>query len=194
MSLPTPDQILTLLQILTPGILITAIRGRAVTGFAPDLKDRILEFAVISVIYSAIALPIFSFDGGPRIPESIWNLLYSVIVPVLVGVGAAYARAYKLTYKLADLIRLPIAHHLPTAWDYTFESIHAGTFVLVTMKDGTKIPGKMASNSFASSSETERDLLLEEVWEISGRGVWSPANPPRNILICDKDIKFVEIF
>lgn len=194
MDLPTTDQILSLLQLLTPGIIITAIRSRSATGLAPDLKDRILEFAVISVIYSAIATPIFTFEGGISLGSSVWNLLYSVCFPIVIGILLAYSRGYQLTYRLAELIRLPIAHHLPTAWDYTFDGIKAGTFILITMKDGTKVPGRYKSNSFASSSETERDILVDEVWEIEEDGSWREADPARNILICDKDIKFVEIF
>jgi Family of unknown function (DUF6338) len=194
MDIPTVEQVSSLLQLITPGIIITAIRARAVTGIAPELKDKILEFGVVSIIYGALATPVFHSTAGPVLPDAIWVFLYSVAAPILIGIVLAYISGYKLLYKAADAIRLPIAHHLPTAWDYTFESLPSDTFLLVTLGDGTTIPGKMSQNSFASSNKDERDLLIQEVWEIDEQGTWSLADPPRSMLICGKDIRLVEVF
>jgi hypothetical protein len=88
-----------------------------------------------------------------------------------------------------------IQAHLPTAWDYLFEGLTPDTFVLVTLLDGTQVAGKMTNNSFASSSKEERDLYIQEVWEIGKKGdQWTPLNPPRGILLCGKNIKFVEVY
>jgi hypothetical protein len=194
MDFPKASDVATLLQLVTPGIIITAIRSRAVSGLAPELKDKILEFGVISVIYGSTVGPFFIMGGGQALSATAWQLLYSVAVPIAVGVILAYVSGYGLIYKAAQWIKLPIAHHLPTAWDYTFESLPAGTFILVTLKNGTTIPGKMAKDSFASSNEEERDLLIEELWQIDQGGQWSPASPPRSALICGNEIRLVEVF
>ena len=159
MDIPSVEDVSKLLQLITPGIVITAIRSRAVSGLAPELKDKVLEFGVISIVYGSVASPIFHAGSGLAMASWLWSLTYSVLLPTLVGIALAYVSGYKLIYKMAAFIKLPWAHHLPTAWDYTFESLPAGTFILVTLSDGKIIPGKMARDSFASSNEAERDLL-----------------------------------
>ncbi len=194
MELPDAREVFALLQLITPGIIITAIRARAVTGIAPELKDKILEFGIISVIYGALVGPMFHDASGLSLPAAWWAILYSILLPVAIGVGLAYCSGYRLIYKAADRIRLPLAHHLPTAWDYTFGALPAGTFILVTLTDGTTIPGKMSKNSFASSTKDERDLLIEELWQFDGNGDWTQVEPARSMLICGKDIRLVEVF
>jgi hypothetical protein len=194
LDFPDARHVSELLQLITPGIIITAVRARAISGIAPDLKDKVLEFGVISVIYGAVAGPIFHDSSGTTLSPAVWVLLYSLVVPLLVGIILAYIAAYRLAYGAAELIRLPLAHHIPTAWDYTFSALPAGAFILVTLSDGTTIPGRMSKNSFASSSGDERDLLIEELWQVDGDNAWTRVEPARSVLICGKDIRLVEVY
>jgi Family of unknown function (DUF6338) len=191
---PDSKQITDLLSLLAPGLIIATIRTRAISGSYPDYKDRLVAFGLISALYFAAVTPLFHADGGLALPPTLWRLLQYFILPVFVGLALAYEYQHRLTYRLAETAKLTLAHHLPAAWDYAFESLPAGTFVLVSLADGRTIPGKMTKNSFASSSKEERDLLLEELWAIDARGNWTRVDPPRSILICGKDIKLVEIF
>jgi hypothetical protein len=195
-SLEFPDahHVSELLRLVTPGIIITAVRARAVSGIAPELKDKILEFGVVSVIYGAVAGPLFHDSSGVTLTPTVWALLYSLVVPLIIGIALAYMSGYQLIYKAAEKISLPLAHHVPTAWDYTFSALPSGAFILVTLSDGTIVPGRMSKNSFASSSSDERDLLIEQLWEIDGQGNWSQVQPARSTLICGKDIRLVEVF
>jgi len=194
MEFPDAKHVSELLQLITPGIIITALRARAISGIAPDLKDKVLEFGIVSVIYGALAGPIFHDPHGQALSPTVWALLYSLAVPFLVGIILAYIVAYRVTYGAAELIRLPLAHHIPTAWDYTFSALPSGAFILVTLSDGTTIPGRMSKNSFASSSGDERDLLIEELWQIDGDKAWTKVEPARSVLICGKDIRLVEVY
>ena len=104
-----------------------------------------------------------------------------------------YSNQGRLIYKLADKIRLKLFHHLPTAWDYTFENFEPGSFELVELKDGRQIGGKLGEKSFISSTKDERDILIESVWTITS-GTWTEVQPPRSILLCGGDIRWIEIF
>lgn len=189
-----PKQIADLLTLLTPGLIIVTIRTRVVSGTYPEYKDRLVAFGLVSVFYFAIVAPLFQIQSGVLLPEWLWRLLQYFLIPIGIGIAFAYEYQHRFLYTLAEKAGLSLAHHLPAAWDYTFEALPAGAFILVTLADGRTIPGKMTKNSFASSSNEERDLLLEELWSIDGGGVWSKVDPPRSILICGKDVKLVEIF
>ena len=193
-ELLNPKQITDLLTLLTPGLIIVTIRTRAISGTYPDYKDRLIAFGLVSVFYFAVVAPFFHVLGGVMVPNWLWKLLQYFIVPAVMGILLAYEYQHKILYRIADAVGLSLAHHLPAAWDYAFEALPAGTFILVTLADGTAIPGKMTRNSFASSSKEERDLLVEELWSISAEGNWTRVEPPRSILICGKDIKLVEIY
>jgi hypothetical protein len=99
-----------------------------------------------------------------------------------------------LFYKAARKLKLRTTHHIPAAWDYAFSQIVKGTFVLARLADGTRYAGIMGKGSFASSATAERDLYIEEVWVIKKDGPWTPMEPKRSVLLCGKDIKWVEIF
>jgi hypothetical protein len=194
-DLPSTSQIIDLVNLLAPGLIIASIRTRAITGSLPDLKDRLTAYAVISVGYLAAVSPFFHVEGGIRLIGWLWSILHFFFVPVVLGLVLAYVHQHQLAYRVASIIGLRLAHHLPSSWDYRFESLPASTFLLVTLSDGTQVAGKWAHGSFASSSREERDLLLAEVWEVPSDGsAWKQVQPLRSVLICGKDVRLVEFF
>ena len=194
-DLPTPTQITDLANLLAPGLVIASIRTRAITGSIPDLKDRVIAYGVISVGYFAAVTPIFHVAGGTEVSAWLWNLLQYFLVPVVVGVLLAYAYQHRISYRLAGLIRLHLAHHLPSSWDFAFQALPECIFVLVTLTDGTQIAGRWMEGSFASSSREERDVLLSELWRVPEDGSeWQQVQPARSVLICGKDVRVIEFF
>lgn len=193
-ELPSPTEITGLIGLLAPGLIISAIRTRAITGLLPDLKERLLAYGVISTAYFAAVTPLFHIQGGVTLPDWSWNLLHLTVVPFLIGVASAYAYQHRLSYRLAETVKLHLAHHLPAAWDYAFQQ-RGDSFLLVTLKDGTQVAGRWGDGSFASSSKEERDLLLSEVWQLNASGQpWTSVNPTRSVLITGSEIRFVEFF
>jgi hypothetical protein len=193
-ELPTVLQITSLASLLAPGLIISTIRDRAITGSTPDVKERLISYGIISVGYFAAISPLFHVERGVILSDWLWNFLQFFAVPVVLGIALAYVYQWRWSYRLAESFGLRLAHHIPAAWDYLFESIPAGTFILVRLNDGTEIPGRMGPNAFASSSKEERDLLIDELYEIDGSGDWQPVNPPRHILLCGKDIRHIEVY
>ena len=179
---------------LAPGLLISAIRARAVTGSVPDFKDQAISYGLISTAYFAAVTPLFHVGGGLDLPRWLWSFLQYFAVPVVIGLALSYLYQSGLSYKVAAKAKLHLAHHLPAAWDYVFEALPETAYLLVTLQDGTQIAGRWAKGSFASSSKDERDLLIAEMWSIADEGeAWSRLTPSRSILICGKDIRHVEL-
>jgi hypothetical protein len=46
-DLPNPTEIASLASLLAPGLIISTIRTRAITGSIPDIKDRLVSYALI---------------------------------------------------------------------------------------------------------------------------------------------------
>ncbi|WP_174285105.1 DUF6338 family protein [Sphingomonas bacterium] len=192
---PSATETIRLVSLLAPGLIIAAIRTRAITGSMPDLKDRLIAYAVISTAYFAVVHPLFNVTNGISISVWVADLLQNFIIPIVVGVCSAFVHQWEWSYKIANKVGLKLAHHLPTAWDYLFDSLVEETLVLISLNDGSQVAGKMTRNSFASSSADERDLFIQEVWEVPDNGdPWHPLIPARGILICGKDIRFIEVY
>lgn len=189
-----PDKLKALASVLAPGLIILTIRASVQAGAKPDLKDRLLHYAALSSIYYAVAWPVFHWPGGVLLPPALWTLLQYVIAPTAIGVLLAYESNGQWLRRLALRLGLELVHPVPTAWDFAFSGMRRGTFVLVTLDNDSQIAGLLGSASFASSSREERDLLVERVWEIDGQGAWTESSPARSILLCGKDIRYVEIF
>lgn len=189
---PTPIEITSLASLLAPGLIISTIRIRAVTGSAPDFKDRVLQYGLISSGYFAAITPLFHVAGGVPLAPWLWNFSQYFALPVLIGIASAYTYQFRLSYRLAGLVKLHLAHHLPASWDYAFEARTRSSYLLVTLQDGSQVAGRWAEGSFASSSSEERDILISEVWNIDDQGTWTPVAPTRSILISAKEIRYIE--
>jgi hypothetical protein len=192
--LPNVSEVTGLASVLAPGLIILGIRNRVIGGALPDYKDRLIAYALVSAAYFAGIAPLFHINWGLKLPTYLWGGLQYLLLPVALGIVAAYVYQYELAYRIARWAGLEFAHPVPAAWDFTFARMPAGTFVLVTVGDGSQVAGRMGKLSFASSSREERDLLLEEVWQAAEQGAWERLEPSRSILICSHDIRYVEIF
>ena len=82
-------------------------------------------------------------------------------------------------------------HPIPTAWDYIF-SRGVSTWVLITLNDGTRIGGYFGTASFASSESGERDLYLEETYEVSDDGSWKRLTRDAGVWIRGTEVRLIE--
>lgn len=151
-------------------------------------------YAITSAAYYALVAPLFHVPWGLTLPLWLWQAMQYGVAPLLVGLLLAYGHQNGWLYKFGDRIGLNFTHHIASAWDYTLSRITESTFVLVTLDDGAVVAGKTGRGSFASSAREERDIYISEVWEVPESDAWKPANPPRSILLCGKDIRHIEFF
>ena len=82
-------------------------------------------------------------------------------------------------------------HPVPTAWDYVFSHL-TGSWVLVTLADGSTVAGVFSARSFASSEAAERDLFLEQLYKIEDDGPWQPVPMNRGVWIRGDAIRAIE--
>jgi hypothetical protein len=194
-EMPDASKISDLAMLLGPGLVILSIRSRFKEGNVPDLKDRILHYAMASTAYYAFISPLFHFEQGFIIPPLVWSYLYYFIVPCVIAMTIVFIDQKEWLYKIAAKFDLRISHHIPAAWDYAFSHVNQETFLWIKLNSGTIYVGKFGWSSFASSNPSERDIYLQEVWNMPEDGsAWRLLEPARGVLLCGKDIQRVEIF
>jgi hypothetical protein len=193
MDLPKTTELQALIAALAPGMVILGIRERFVAAPPPSVQERAISYAAVSAVYFAVAAPLVALAES-RLGLVPWAglALENIVVPALIGTLAAFNAVHDWSTTLWGKFGIHPVHPAPTAWDYAFSRLPAGTFVLVTLGDGSKIAGLYARASFASSSSGERDLLIEDVWEVRTEQ-WTRPKPQRSVLLCGRDIQSIEL-
>ncbi|KTR82482.1 hypothetical protein NS277_13460 [Novosphingobium barchaimii] len=183
--------ITALAGILTPGIIILWLRGRFRDTAMPKISGKAISYSVVSIAYTAVVYPLFHATSGVSLPTWLWTVLLHLFLPVIVGFALAFFDNSELFYAWTERIGLRPVHHSPTAWDYTFRN-KTESFAIVHLTDGSIVTGAWTGNSFASSTGSDRDILLAQLWTTGEDGSWSIVDPPRSMLICGGAIRMVE--
>lgn len=114
-------------------------------------------------------------------------------MPIALGLLLGFTSSQDMISGVLRKVGLSPIHHIPAAWDYAFSRLKGETYVIVTMNDGSQVAGYYGQQSFASSTHSERDLLIEDVWELNPDGPWTKPETARSVLLCGRDIRSVEI-
>lgn len=65
---------------------------------------------------------------------------------------------------------------------------------MVSLTSGESVAGFFGPDSFASSDESERDIYIEEEYDVSDQGTWTPRPAKVGILIPVKEIRNIEFW
>lgn len=150
-----------------------------------------------AVAYSCINYAIFLFPiwaiEAKSVRTSSPNLYVSFYVGVLLIAPVFWAfllRWMRRTKFFQNLLPHPTAK----AWDYIFGQ-RKSYWVIVSLKDGKKIGGRYAANSFATSSPAAEQIYLEECWVVNdANGFERQRTDTAGILILSAEIVTVEFF
>lgn len=192
-DLPSAANIKEIVSLFAPGMLILWPMSRVRIGPIPEFRERLIAYAIASTGYFAAISPLF-YVNWLTLPSWLWTICHYAVVPLLIGWLIAFMLQKGLDYRIAKLLKLEFFHHIPAAWDYTFSQMQPNTYVLATLKDGSRVGGIMGSDSFASSSKDERDLLIEDIWTVDPKKGWQQANPRRSALLVGNEIHYIEFF
>lgn len=163
----------------------------------PSVKNESSKLVIDAITYSCINYGIwflpayFAEKYNLYIHSSFFYYLFYFVLflisPLLLPIAL-----YKL--RLSKLLQNRLPHPTGQAWDYFFRDAPE-CWVIVTLKDGQKIGGFYAANSFASSSPEPFQLYLCEHWTINNDGGLERIREDTlGILILTTDILTVEFF
>lgn len=185
------------LAFIVPGLLIVWARAQFITGRLQPVKDAAVAYLALSVIYYAFAFPAVEYALAfkePGWPKAMAWLCIVFVGPLLVGLLLGLATQKQWLRRIAAKLGINPVHATPTAWDLVFADRVGGTFVMATLSDGSTVSGLFGTGSFASSDPAERDLLIEEIWDVDEAGVWSPKPERIAIYLTAKEIKHVQFW
>ncbi|MGO4639592.1 DUF6338 family protein [Mesorhizobium sp. 2RAF45] len=182
------------LALLVPGALIIFVRSRFFTGRRKAHSEEFLSYAIVTLLYLAIFLPVFEavYKSGST-PRQIWALWVVLILigPLTIGTFLGLAYQHGWTAWVLRSLGLEIVHPIPTAWDWKFGQRKA-EWVIVKLKDGTYFRGWYGAESFASSEPGDRDIYIQQIFveREDGDKLWDETN--RSAYIAGSEISTIE--
>lgn len=198
-----PDDIETIfiaMAFVVPGFVLHSTLSVFQTRKILTSDLYILRFLTLSAVnYAAWSWLIYLVIFGGFFQSSVlWSSiawLWIILVgPILIGVVGAIANQKNWLGKLLNRFGLKPIHVTPSSWDWRFGTMIRPHWILVTMKDGSSVAGWFGSGSFASSDPAERDLYIEQVFEIGESGTWTIGPKSKGILLSGSEVKYAEIW
>lgn len=191
------EQIYTALIFVAPGLIIVYIRALFIAGRRPRVAEYAVEYVVVSTIYLAAAVPllewIISLQGPNWFRVLAWLGLLAA-VPAAIGLALGAASQNGWWRSALGWLRLSVVSPYPTGWDWVFARLKSPAYLLITLRDDSTVAGYFGLGSLASSDPSERDLYLEEIYDVGDDGTWTSLAERHGILIAAKEIKYIEIW
>ena len=189
------EQLSIILGYLVPGIIILYVRAQFLTGRIGPHKDALLSYFTLSIIFLTImnAGVLLITGNSDPLPDQTryWLpilLLGASVFGALVGLNASLG----LMRRLLGYLRLSLPHALDSAWDWRFSRFPA-SLMTVTLKDGSRVSGWCGENSFIGSDPKDRDLYIEQVYDVDEDGNWALKTPDKGIYIAGGEVRTIEI-
>ncbi|MGL3208294.1 DUF6338 family protein [Bradyrhizobium sp. BR 1433] len=186
------DAIYVALVFIVPGYVFLCIRNQFVVGQGKLGKEQLLSYVTVSGVNFALWgwIIYFAYQYEAYIPvKAVAWITVIIAIPAISGAAMGVCNQRDYFRKAFHRAGLTPSHSVPSAWDYKF-SRSPGEWVLVTLKSGTRFAGWWAGRSFASDAPSERDLLIEQVYEIPDDGPWTPTR--KSVLIMSGEMQTIE--
>ena len=193
------DNIDMIIVFLAPGLIILFVRSQFITGRQPHDLTAILSYLAVSIIYYALVFPVIELV--PTVQEVGYQKAIAWIFLVFVGPGVlgfvlGIAAQKELLYRFLRQnrflrrLRLNPVHTMPTAWDWKFATGNQQR-MLVTLKDGKYFAGLYGDKSFTSSDPAERDIYIQQIYDLDEGDNWMPRGE-NGVLISADEIQSIE--
>jgi hypothetical protein len=179
---------------LLPGLVMVQARSLAArTELESVTKESIITYVIFTVLYDLL---LWANGFALQTQASISNLEPSTLIRYVVINPAALGFVFGLAERLAIIWRLllPLGVNAPlpikSVWLEIFSRQVVGTYVIVTLKDGTMFHSMVTEDSRFSSNAGSTDIYLGQVYSVPD---WEPANPRRSVYISGDEIRSIEV-
>lgn len=151
------------------------VRSQFMAGRLTLTKDAILPYVVLSLLYHAAAFPfapdLYKYQYYYGIYIFYWILLL-FFAPASIGLFLGLNLRHGWSQKVLNRIGITTVHPVDSAWDWRFGNGQQ-CWVWAKLKDGTEWVGYLGEDSFISTSPSERDILIDQVYDATDPANWT---------------------
>ena len=187
------DNLKIFLFFMAPGVIALYVRAQFLSGKMPPIAEGVIAYVTVAVAYHALVYPVSRYLYTST--DSAWStvgwFLLILVGPGLLGLLLGLNIRKGWTRRLLAKAGVSTIHPVDCAWDWRFAGCPP-SWVLVVLKDDTKWAGLLSEGSFMSSRPEERDIFVEQVYEISDASTWSPKGS--SVWIAHGEIQSMEFW
>lgn len=197
MTLSNFDMALYTLLFIIPGFSMSYAYGIFIPQRDKVYQPAFLRFFFFSCLNFAIWWPLIHhwikityYDIHPfRWSFCIIGVL--IIFPYILGLITGFVTEKEWLRVLLNKMKVYTLHPVPTAWDYIMSE---SAYIIVTLKDGTRIHGKYSSKSIASSVPNEKDVYIEIIYKVDENDNWQEVPRTNGVWIAGDQILHIEFY
>jgi hypothetical protein len=201
MAIDSFTALFIIMAFVIPGYILNSVYRRITPQAKEDTQLSFLRFILSSlinyVLWSWLIYWIYETGYYKTHQLTVGIIWVSMILlsPILIGITWGFINQRKWIENTLNRLGITSINSIPTSWDYKFYTANSPRWILVTMKDNSKVAGLWGNSSFASSQNEDRDLYIEKVYILHGKKPWtsSPKNNDGIYIACDQ-IKTIEFF
>lgn len=187
MQFPDIHIIIYFIFVFIPGFIFIKVYSLFMPTARIDFSKSWQEVVIYSSVFTGLTYLLYII---PKPEYFIWvNYLILLLgLFILPAITPSLILKFQKTKWFHDNMILP----QPTAWDYIFGK--RGIYrVLVHLKDGRKIGGNYSYESYTSSYPDERDIYIEQLWEVDDNGSFiQPIERSEGMWITGEEILEIE--
>lgn len=193
----TPELIWYVFLFLVPGFLVAFWVNLFVPLRPGSDNKNFITYLLMSLLVYLPALAYLGWQGKLPYLHSFRQMMllmfiFLLAIPFLWGWGLSKLVHGQAIWGLAErILKVKAVHPVASAWDRVFQR-DDNPWLLVTLKDGRQLGGRWDEKAVASSDNAERDLFLQDVYEIHADGEWKSSGTSLGILIKADQIGLIE--
>ncbi len=178
---------------VAPGIIALFVRAQFMSGKMPPITEGVIAYVMVAVAYHALVYPISRYlIASTDVGWSTLGWFVLILVgPALLGLLLGLNIRQGWMRRLLAHVGVSTVHPVDCAWDWRFAGCQP-SWVMVVLKDETKWAGLLGPGSFMSSRSEERDIFIEQVYDVSETLVWTPKGS--GVWIAHGEIQSIEFW
>ena len=187
------DKLILFLYFFVPGFISIKVYDLIIPSERRDFSKSILEAVAFSAINFAALAWLLNIIYAQEFYEN-YNVWFYVFLTFILFIAPIIWPVILLNIRKISFIAKYTLHPIEKPWDYVFYKKEA-YWIIIHLKNGTRIGGRFDNNSFASSSPSREQIYIEEVWNIDEDGKFiKPIERSKGFLILGEEILGLEFF
>jgi len=187
------DKLILFILFVIPGFVSIKAYDLFFPSKRTESSKQIVEAITYSCINYALLFWLIIYVERCEIKASLHYLYFIVYFFILFIAPIIWVCLWKII-RTSKFFENYAPHPTLKPWDYVFSKRNR-YWVIVTLKDGTKIAGNYDIKSFSSSAPATEQLYLEEAWVLNNDGGFDRCRESsEGIIILSGEMQTVEFF
>ena len=193
MDIWEPDKIILFLTLFMPGFISIKVYGLIVASKPRDFTSSVLEAIGYSVLnFAVLSWLIFLITSHNF--EELNPTLYSLCIILIFFIFPIIWPLLFIWISKFNLFKRYILSPINMPWDDVFNR-RKSYWVIIHLKDGRMVGGKYGKLSRASAYPNQRQIFLENLWELDEKNAFSKkVERSRGAIFFEDDISIIEFF